>query len=144
MFFEPHPAGYEPVARTADISPMRFAWKDTLRRLDECAPDPSGPYGTLIELGEPAMRTIALHMMRLTPGVPTATHRTTANNIYAVAQGSGTSTIDGESFAWSRGDCLGVPAWRPHSHRASGHAVLLRVSDEALLRPLALLRQEGL
>jgi gentisate 1,2-dioxygenase len=83
-------------------------------------------------------------MMRLAPGVPTAPHRTTANNIYAVAQGSGTSIIDGESFTWSRGDVVAVPAWRPHSHRADGDAVLLRVSDEALLRPLALLREDQL
>jgi len=142
MFFEPHPAGYEPVARTAEVSPMRFAWKDTLSRLDQAAPDPAGPHGTQIELGSPAMRTISLHMMRLTPGVPTAAHRTTANNIYAVVQGSGTTTIDGESFTWSRGDVVATPAWRPHSHRAFGDAVLLRVSDEALLSPLDLLRQE--
>lgn len=144
MFFEPHPQGYEPVARTLDLSPMRFAWTDTLRRLEGATPDATGPYGTQIELGSPAMRTISLHMMRLAPGVPTAPHRTTANNIYAVAQGSGTSIIDGESFTWSRGDVVAVPAWRPHSHRADGDAVLLRVSDEALLRPLALLREDQL
>ena len=74
----------------------------------------------------------------------TAPYRTTANNIYAVAQGSGTSAIDGESFTWSRGDVLAVPSWRPHSRKASTEAVLLRVSDEALLRPLALLREERL
>jgi gentisate 1,2-dioxygenase len=144
MFFEPHPEGYEPVARTLDISPMRFAWTDTLRRLDEAAPDAAGPCGTEIELGGPAMRTISLHMMRLARGVTTAHHRTTANNIYAVAQGDGTSVIDGESFTWSRGDVLAVPAWRPHSHEASTDAILLRVSDEALLRPLALLREAPL
>ena len=144
MFFESHPAGYEPVARTADISPMRFGWKDTLQRLEEAAPHAAGPYGTQIELGGPAMRTISLHMMRLAPGIETAGHRTTANNIYAVARGTGRSAVDGENFAWSRGDCLAVPAWRPHSHCADGDAVLLRVSDEALLRPLALLREEPL
>jgi len=123
---------------------MRFAWKDTLRRLEETAADPSGAYATQIPLGNPAMRTIALHMMRLSPGISTALHRTTANNIYAVAQGSGLSILDGECFAWSRGDCLAVPAWRPHSHRASDDAVLLRVSDEPLLTTLALLREERL
>jgi gentisate 1,2-dioxygenase len=144
MFFEPHPEGYEPVAESAEISPMRFAWKDTLRRLDQARRDTTGPYGSQIELGQPAMRTISLHMMRLAPRIATAPHRTTANNIYAVAQGCGVSTVDGEGFSWSRGDVLAVPAWRPHSHEASEDAVLLRVSDEALLSPLGLLRQEGL
>jgi gentisate 1,2-dioxygenase len=56
--------------------------------------------------------------------------------------GQGESTIDGEVFAWSRGDCLAVPVWRPHSHIASQCSVLLRVSDEPLLKPLDLLREE--
>ena len=142
MFFESHPAGYEPVARTAEVSSMRFAWEDTLRRLDEAVPDAAGPYATQIELGNPAMHTIGLHMMRLDSGIATAAHRTTANNVYAVAQGAGVSIIDGESFAWSRGDVIAVPAWRPHSHRASEESVLLRVSDEPVLTTLDLLRAE--
>jgi gentisate 1,2-dioxygenase len=144
MFFEPHPDVYEPVARIAADSPMRFSWEDTLHRLGATLLDSAGPYGTEIALGDPAMKTIGLHMMRLDAGVATAMHRTTANNIYAVAQGEGESIIDGMRFAWSRGDCLAVPAWRPHSHRATVDAVLLRVTDEPLLKPLDLLREERL
>src|SRR5437764_1601497 len=81
MFFESHPAGYEPVARTAEVSPMRFAWKDTLRRLEETAPDPSGPYATQIELGAPAMKPIALHIMRLPSGIGTEADRTAQTSI---------------------------------------------------------------
>lgn len=142
MFFEPHPQTYEPVARIAADSPMRFSWEATLFRLDAAPSDPGGPYGTQIALGDPAMKTIGLHMMRLEAGIATATHRTTANNIYAVAKGAGETVIDGIRFLWSRGDCLAVPAWRPHSHKASGDAVLLRVTDEPLLAPLDLLREE--
>ena len=133
MFFEPHPQVYEPVAQIASASPMRFSWEETLRRLADA---------TEIELGNPAMTTIGLYMMRLTAEIPTKTSRTTANNIYAVAKGSGTSFIDGETFQWLRGDVIAVPAWRPHSHRASEDAILLRVSDEPLLKKLDLLREE--
>ena len=88
------------------------------------------------------MTSIALRMMRLAADVPTKLYRTTANNIYAVAKGAGTSLIDGERFAWSRGDVIAVPAWRPHSHCGSEDSVLLRVSDEPLLKKLDLLREE--
>jgi gentisate 1,2-dioxygenase len=142
MFFEPHPKTYEPVARIATDSPMRFGWDDSMRRL-ACVPgDPAGAYGVQVELGAPAMTTISLHMMRLEAGIATAAHRTTANAIYAVAKGRGATIIDGERFEWSRGDVIAAPAWRPHSHHAAEESVLLRVSDEALLRKLDLLREE--
>jgi gentisate 1,2-dioxygenase len=143
MFFEPHPQIYEPAARVAGDSPMRFSWEDTLRRLEAAPPDPRAPYGTQIALGDPALKTIGLSMMRLDADVPTAIHRTTANNIYAVARGSGASIIDGARFEWSRGDVIAAPAWRPHSHRATQDAVLLRVHDEPLLKPLDLLRESA-
>src|ERR1700685_1249787 len=75
-------------------SPFVFTLKDTLARLDAAPPDPSGPFGTQIELGAPALDTVALYMMRLSAGKRTATHRTTANNIFAVVRGSGMTTID--------------------------------------------------
>ncbi len=140
MFFEPHPDRYERIACLDAKSPMRFSWDETLRRLAAAPANPSGPYGTEIELGDPAMKTISLHMMRLVSGVATANHRTTANNIYAVVQGAGETIVDDKHFSWSRGDVIAAPAWRLHTHLASEDSVLLRVSDEALLGPLDLLR----
>src|SRR5438477_5340321 len=64
MFFEPHPLAYEPVAEVASQSPMRFAWKETLCRLEAAGATPSAPYGTQIALGAPVMPTIALSMLR--------------------------------------------------------------------------------
>lgn len=144
MFTEWHPSGYEPVVQTLAASPMRFAWADTEHLLEEAAPDPSGPLGTAVNLGNPAMATIALQMMRLEAGVPTALHRTTANCMYAVAKGAGETHVDGERFTWVRGDVVAAPAWRAHHHRAWTDAVLLRVSDEAMLEKLDLLRMERL
>jgi gentisate 1,2-dioxygenase len=141
MFFEPHPESYEPVVQVVTESPMRFAWSDSVARFATAPQTPDAPYATQILLGNPAMATISLSMMRLQSGVETAPHRTTANNIYAVAQGAGASVIDGQSFDWSRGDVIAVPAWRPHSHCACEDAVLLRVSDEPVLQKLDLLRR---
>jgi gentisate 1,2-dioxygenase len=148
MFFEPleedgHAAFEgEPAAPTTD-SPFVFTWKDTLARLDAASPEPTGPFGTQIELGAPALDTTALYMMRLSPGQRTATHRTTASNIFAVARGTGTTTIDTERFEWKRGDVIAAPAWRQHFHESSDDAVLLRVTDEPVMRRLGFYRVEA-
>jgi gentisate 1,2-dioxygenase len=148
MFFEHFEeeghAAFEsaPAAPTTD-SPFVFTLKDTLKRLGEARPDPAGPFGTQIELGAPALDTTALYMMRLAPGTRTASHRTTASNIFAVVRGNGTTTIDGERFAWKRGDVIAAPAWRPHFHESSDDAILFRVTDEPVMKRLGFYRVDG-
>ena len=140
MFLEQHPDVHEPVHAVAQISPAWFPWHDTERRLKQAPEDPR--FGKIVELGAPAMKTIALHMMKLDRATTTTRYRTTANNIYAVVNGEGRSVVDGEVFHWSRGDVVVAPAWRPHHHESTTDAVLLRVSDEPVLRGLDLLREE--
>jgi gentisate 1,2-dioxygenase len=113
-----------------------------LHALGEAESQPDGPFGTHVELGHPALATTALYMMRLAPGVRTAPYRTTANNIYAVVQGEGVSTVDGEQFEWQRGDVMAAPAWRPHWHAATGEAILLRVTDEPVMQRFGWWREE--
>ena len=115
-------------------------WRETQRRLDAAAPTPAGPFGTTIELGNPALDTIALHMMKLTPGTRTAAHQSTANNVYAIVRGAGATTVDGERFAWQRGDVIAAPAWRPHFHEAADDALVFRVTDEPVLQKLGFYR----
>jgi gentisate 1,2-dioxygenase len=133
--------GEEPASMTTD-SPFVFTLKDTLRRLAEAEPMPSGPFATQIELGHPALATTALYMMQLRPGVPTAPYRTTANNIYAVVRGEGATAVDGQRFQWRRGDVVAAPAWRPHWHKADGDAILFRVTDEPVMQRFGWWREE--
>src|SRR5258705_3474904 len=132
----------EPTAPTTD-SPFVFTWKETLARLADAPPEPDGPFGTQIELGAPALDTTALYMMRLAPGTRSATHRTTVSNIFAVARGTGTTTIDGERFDWKLGHVIAAPAWRPHFHESSDDAILLRVTDEPVMKRLGFFRTEA-
>ena len=147
MFFEPaeedktHEA-FADAPPTKD-SPFVFPLSETLKRLDAAEPEPKGKFGTHVELGNPAMDTIGLHMMRLAPHVQTAPYRTTANNVYAIVKGSGVTTVDGERFAWNRGDVIAAPAWRPHFHEAADDALLLRVTDEPVMQRLGFHRGEG-
>jgi gentisate 1,2-dioxygenase len=145
MFFEPAEGDDEEPSNGAPPtkdSPFVFTLADTLKRLDAAAPDPSGPFGTHVELGDPAMDTIGLHMMRLSPRAKTATYQSTANNIYAIVKGTGATTIDGTRFEWSRGDVIAAPAWRPHFHEAAEDALMFRVTDEPMMQRLGFLRNE--
>ena len=140
IFFEVHPQRIERHSTAGRDSPFVFPWRQTEARL--AAAPTHAQFGQTVELGAPAMRTIALHMMRLAPGRQTAPLRTTANNIYTVVRGAGRSSIDGESFDWQRGDVIAAPAWRPHHHFAEQDAVLFRVTDSPVMAALGLLRDE--
>jgi gentisate 1,2-dioxygenase len=146
MFFEPAEGEGEETSNKAPPttdSPFVFTLNETLKRLDAARPDASGPFGTHVQLGDPAMDTIGLHMMRLAPRAKTANYKTTANNIYAVVKGTGATTVDGERFEWSRGDVIAAPSWRPHFHEASEDALMFRVTDEPVMQRLGFLRVEG-
>ncbi len=146
MFFEPaeedktHEA-FEAAPPTKE-SPFVFPLSETLKRLDATTPDPAGRFGTTVELGNPAMDTIGLFMMRLEPRVQTAPYKTTANNVYAVVKGTGATIVDGERFEWSRGDVIAAPAWLPHHHEAAEDALMLRVTDEPVMQRLGFYRVE--
>jgi gentisate 1,2-dioxygenase len=143
MFFEPHPDEFEEGAPPAPDSPFIFPWHETERRLAAAAPDPTGRHGTSVELGDPALDTMSLHMMRLAPGADTAPWRTTANNLYAAVAGEGTTIVEGQRFDWRRGDVVVVPAWHGHCHSARDGAVLFRVTDEPVMERLGFLRSEA-
>lgn len=140
MFFEHHPDKEEKQVVNIETSPMAFRWEDTRKRLDGADVDATGMSERQVELGSPALPTIGLFMQRLAAGRPTRAMRTTANSLFAVAQGSGHTTIDGESFEWQYGDVFAVPAWRRYQHESLGSSILLRVTDEPLMSALGFLR----
>ena len=142
MFYESHPDGYEPVASTPAASPFIFRWSDVDRDLDAAKPDPEGRYGSRIELGGPALPSMALYMQRMESGAATRRFRTTANQVVCVAEGAGETEIDGHKFGWSRGDMMALPSWRPFTHRASEDATLFVMTDEPVMRTLGWLRLE--
>src|ERR1700722_1549707 len=76
MFFEhteaeeQHEAFETAATQPTTDSPFVFTRKDTIERLDATPADPTGPFGTQVELGAPALETTALYMMRLPPPAP--------------------------------------------------------------------------
>lgn len=144
MFFERHPNRLEANPVDAESSPIAFHWEDSMTGLDAAEVPPHGMASKEIELGQPAMPTVSIHVQRFEAGFVSAMHRTTANSIFTVVEGSGETEIDGTTLTWERGDVIAVPAWRPYQHRVTSDAHLVRCSDEALFSALGLLRTEAL
>jgi gentisate 1,2-dioxygenase len=141
MFFEPFPGGAEVSDQAIDArSPMRFPIAKTRERLQA---QPESHTGVReLRLGPPHLDTMALDVVQLDADAVTAAQRTTANAVYAVIEGHGVASIDAREFEWRRGDVLVAPAWRTHTWRALECSLLLRVSDEPVLRKLGWLREE--
>ncbi|MGH6767791.1 MAG: cupin domain-containing protein [Xanthobacteraceae bacterium] len=142
LFQDYHPDGHEPVTEAVTASPLLFPWAETLARLDQARPGNDGCFGARIELGKPALPTLALHMQKLGKGSRTTSYRSSANYLYLPLQGSGRSTIDGKTFEWRRGDVFVVPCWRPVVHEADADAILFSATDEPVQRFCGYLREE--
>jgi gentisate 1,2-dioxygenase len=140
MFFEPYPGWIEDATSTPVESPFIFPWDKVQAALDHETPDPDGFRGRVTQLGNPALVTIALHMERMESGFRSRPYRTTANRIFCCAEGSGVTIVDGERFAWKRGDVVAAPAWRHVEHHVDHDATLFCMSDEPLMQMLGWLR----
>jgi gentisate 1,2-dioxygenase len=141
MFFNVHPEFLQPADGVDEHSPMRFAYADYRPKLlqqSECAPGVRS-----LELGPPRLVTFDRVVMHFSAGAQWRSARSTVSQIFTVIEGNGISTAADREFHWGPGDMFAMPAWYEHSHRASKDALLLRVSDEPLMRMLNWLRVEG-
>jgi gentisate 1,2-dioxygenase len=134
MFYEEHPDRFEKNVTVVASSPFRFTRESIARGLDKAAPDPDGLHGRRIDLEAPSMPTMGIAMQRLESGSHTRHYRSTANRVFCVVEGSGTTTTGNRRISWQRGDTFVVPSWRGHAHHADDDAVLFELSDEPLMR----------
>ena len=135
MFYEPHPARWESVTNNERLSPMRFAWADTVQGLKNSSTDSAGHFGKTMPLDTSAcMPTLTLKVCSWQKGWSNRPYRHTANAVYVVMQGSGTSTIGESHFDWSFGDVIAAPGWSRVEHHASEKSVLCCISDEQLMQ----------
>jgi gentisate 1,2-dioxygenase len=135
MFYEKHPEEMETVRSRPEDSAMAFPMSGIRQRLANAGS------AQAIELGSPALSTLALYVHEFTAGTATAPEQTTANNIFVVLSGSGTTRIAGTDLDWTFGDIIAAPIWQTFTHHSTAGAMLLRVTDEPVQRVLGLLRQ---
>jgi gentisate 1,2-dioxygenase len=141
MFLENYPGGLQ----TAVVPSRRHTFfRGGMFRplLDKAAEDPQGLFGRRVELGSPAMTTMGLYMQRHRTGTRTRRFQTTANLVYCVVEGHGTTTVDGDAYRWVRGDVMAASAWRPFEHAFSSDATLFSMTDEPAFRLFGWLRTQ--
>lgn len=143
MFFERHPDKLEKDVVKVESCPLAFRWEDSVAQLAAQTSAPAhGMCEREIQLGNPALKTIALFMQRMNAGFVSNTLRTTANSLFTVVKGSGRTIVDGETIDWNMGDVIAVPAWRTYRHEADTESYLVRASDGPVMAAFDMLREE--
>ncbi len=142
-------AGLVPQIEAAPVSysPMfRYPWTRTLPALDAAPAAPDGSrrvrYTNPVD-GGPAITTMDCYAWRINKGAPTETRRTSANAVFLVVDGEGTSRIGDDTIEWRQHDVFTTPHWNWTSHEAaSDNAHLFYFTDREVLRRLNFLREE--
>jgi len=89
-----------------------------------------------VEDGPATSPALLASFVRIAPGDELGTAPVATSELYHVVGGSGSSTVDGRSVAWTEGDFFVLPAGSDTVHRAEADATLYWVTDEPLLRYL--------
>ena len=120
---------------------LRFPWRHTEKALR--AQGEHAARGEPIELdyvnpetGDSCLPTMGFTAMMLRPNETARPALRSSSAVFHVIEGSGRSTINGESFAWKRGDTFSAPVFATVEHVADGEAFLIRIHDAPLQQKL--------
>ncbi|MBI1760745.1 MAG: gentisate 1,2-dioxygenase [Acidobacteria bacterium] len=94
--------------------------------------------------GGAPLPTIGAFLQLLPAGFSGAAYRSSDATIYCVAEGSGSSRVGAQTFAWQEHDVFVVPNWQPVAHSATSEAVLFSFSDRPVQKALGLWREQAL
>jgi gentisate 1,2-dioxygenase len=141
------PVDYAPHGNTTPI--LNYTYERTRAALDAMARggacDPCHGVKTRYvnpATGDYAMPTMGAFAQLLPRGFLGEPYRSTDSTVYAVIDGNGRTTIDGETFDWQPHDVFVVPGWRWHHHQAIEEAVLFSFSDRPVQQKLGLWRDQ--
>lgn len=134
MFFEHYPEFVEPVHQSSPLTPMRHVYADT--KLAVRASTPVRPGERWLRLGPAQLETMDLYLRHFEAPTTMGDARTTANRIYAVIEGTGSTTIGDRHFPWARGDVMVIPSWNEVDWEVTEEAVLLLVTDAPVFAKL--------
>jgi len=86
--------------------------------------------------------TMGANLALLPKGFKGASYRSTDGTVFAVAEGTGTTTVEGKPIEWGVNDVFVVPPWQRYSHAAgSEDAVLFSISDRPAQEALGIWRE---
>ncbi len=92
----------------------------------------------------PTTPTIEAQIQLLPPNQKLHTHRHNSTTRYHVVQGSGSTTVEGETLSWTARDVFVVPPWCWHTHRSESteDAILFSITDRPFMTALEYYREE--
>jgi gentisate 1,2-dioxygenase len=91
--------------------------------------------------GGPVLPTMGANLSLLPKGFKGEPYRSTDGTVFCVAEGKGTTTVDGKELAWGVNDVFVVPPWKKYQHSASEEAVLFSISDRPAQEALGIWRE---
>jgi gentisate 1,2-dioxygenase len=92
--------------------------------------------------GGPVLPTMGANLALLPAGFKGEPYRSTDGTVFAVAEGKGTTVIDGKPFEWGVNDVFVVPPWKRYQHQVgSEDAVLFSISDKPAQQALGIWRE---
>ena len=68
-------------------------------------------------------------------------YRSTDGTIFACAEGTGTTIVDGKPIEWGVNDVFVIPPWNRYTHQTSSEAVLFSISDRPAQESLGMWRE---
>jgi len=141
------PVDWRPKAKASPM--LHYSYERTREVLEAMRrADPADPcHGWKMRYINPTsggspMATIGAFIQMLPPGEATAPYRSTDATVFAVVEGSGTSTIGDVTIEWKPRDVFVAPSWVWQSHHAHGEATLFSFSDRPVQQVLDLWREE--
>jgi gentisate 1,2-dioxygenase len=120
---------------------MRYPWvrtEEALRRMAEqtALGEPVEMHYVNPTSGMPVLPTMGFTAMMLRRGETARPPLRSSSAVFHVIEGSGRSTVNGETFAWKRGDTFSAPVFAEIEHKADGEAFLIRIHDAPLQHKL--------
>ncbi len=130
---------------------LAYRWTDTYAALQSMRQEEGSPFDGIAldythpRTGGPVTPTMACSIQLIRPGERLKAHRHTGSAVYYVAEGAGTTVIDGHAFNWSKGCVLALPAWALHEHAntsTNADAILFSIQDRPVLEAMDLYHEE--
>jgi len=92
--------------------------------------------------GGPVLPTMGAYLALLPKGFAGEPYRSTDGTVFAVAEGKGTTIVDGKPIEWGVNDVFVVPPWKRYQHKVGAEdAVLFSISDRPAQEALGLWRE---
>jgi gentisate 1,2-dioxygenase len=92
--------------------------------------------------GGPILPTMGANLSLLPGGFKSEPYRSTDGAIFCVAEGKGTTIVDGKELSWGVNDVFVVPPWKKYQHMVGAEdAVLFSISDRPAQEALGIWRE---